>query len=180
MKHTLLLLIFAMALPTVAQDSKTPPTPTLKSILLEQLRSTHNQADWFVPANTAVEGLTAEQASWTDGKGNHSVGQLATHIIFWNRRNLAHFKGESLEKFNGRNDETFTSFDAKQWTATVKQLDEVMTEWEKAVEAADEAKLKSWYSTIAHIGAHNAYHIGQIIYVRKEQGSWDPEKGVKE
>jgi len=34
-------------------------------------------------------------------------------------------------------------------------------------------------STIAHIGAHNAYHIGQIIYVRKLQGSWDPEKGVK-
>jgi hypothetical protein len=48
------------------------------------------------------------------------------------------------------------------------------------VETADEAKLKSWYSTIAHIGAHNAYHIGQIVYVRKEQGSWDREKGVKE
>jgi uncharacterized damage-inducible protein DinB len=175
-----MMLIFAVVLPAFAQDSKTTPAPTLKSILLELLRSTHTQADWFVPANTAVEGLTAEQASWTDGKGNHSVGQLAAHIIFWNRRNLARFKGESLEKFNGRNDETFTSFDDKQWTATVKELDAVMTEWEKAVEAADEAKLKSWYSTIAHIGAHNAYHIGQIIYVRKEQGSWDPEKGVKE
>ena len=31
----------------------------------------------------------------------------------------------------------------------------------------------------AHIGVHNAYHIGQMVYVRKEQGSWDPEKGVK-
>jgi len=77
------------------------------------------------------------------------------------------------------NDETFNSFDAKQWSAAVKQLDEVMTDWEKAVEAADENKLKDWYSDIAHIGAHNAYHIGQIIYVRKEQGSWNPEKGVK-
>ena len=180
MKHTLLLILFAVALPALAQDTQTPPPPTLKSILLEQLRSTHNKAEWFVPANTAVEGLTAEQASWTDGKGNHSVGQLANHIIYWNRRNLARFKGESLEKFNGRNDETFTSFDSKQWSATVKQLDEVMTEWEEAVETADDAKLKSWYSTIEHIGAHNAYHIGQIIYVRKEQGSWDPEKGVKE
>jgi uncharacterized damage-inducible protein DinB len=180
MKHALSLILFAFAMPVIAQDAKTPPSPTLKSILLEQLRSTHTQADWFVPANTAVEGLTAEQANWTDGKGNHSVGQLAAHIIFWNRRNLARFKGEPLEKFNGRNDETFTSFDSKQWSATVKQLDEVMTEWEKAVEAADDAKLKSWYSTIAHIGAHNAYHIGQIINVRKEQGSWDPEKSVKE
>jgi len=61
----------------------------------------------------------------------------------------------------------------------VKQLDEVMTDWEKSVEASDDAKLEKWYSTIAHIGAHNAYHIGQIVIVRKEQGSWNPEKGVK-
>jgi len=58
-------------------------------------------------------------------------------------------------------------------------MDEVLTDWEKAVEGADEKKLALWASEIAHIGAHNAYHIGQIIYVRKEQGSWDPEKGVK-
>jgi hypothetical protein len=32
---------------------------------------------------------------------------------------------------------------------------------------------------IAHAGAHNAYHIGQILYVRRLQGSWDPAKGVK-
>jgi hypothetical protein len=54
-----------------------------------------------------------------------------------------------------------------------------MTELEKVVEAADDKKLAEWASTIAHIGAHNAYHIGQIIYVRKEQGSWNPENGVK-
>lgn len=177
MKRALFLILVAVSSPTFAQDQQAPPT--LKSVLLEQLRSTHNQKEWFVPANTAVEGLTAEQANWTDGKGNHSVGQLATHLIYWNRRNLAKFKGEPQEKFKN-NDETFTRFDSKQWAAVVKELDEVMTDWEKAVAAADEGKLKSWYSTIAHIGAHNAYHIGQMIYVRKEQGSWNPDKGVKE
>jgi uncharacterized damage-inducible protein DinB len=34
-------------------------------------------------------------------------------------------------------------------------------------------------NTIAHISAHNAYHTGQIIIIRKLQGSWDPAKGVK-
>jgi uncharacterized damage-inducible protein DinB len=179
MKHALLfiLILVAVSLPARAQEQKAPPT--LKSILVEQLRSTHTTAEWFAPANTAVAGLTAEQASWTDGKGNHSVGQLATHLIYWNRRNLQHFKGEPVEKFTN-NDETFTRFEGKQWADTVKQLDEVMTEWEKAVESSVDAKLQKWYSTIAHIGAHNAYHIGQIVYVRKEQGTWDPEKGVKE
>ena len=161
----------------VAQDKKA--TPTLKSILLEQLRSTHNKAEWFVPANTAVEGLTADQATWTDGKGNHSIGQLVNHLSFCDLRTLQKFKNEPQEKFSGNNDETFNSFNAKQWDAATKQLDQVMTEWENAVEAADEGKLKDWYSDIAHIATHNAYHIGQIIYVRKEQGSWNPEKGVK-
>jgi uncharacterized damage-inducible protein DinB len=177
MKLLLVAFVMGLAVAGYAEDKK--PAPTLKSILLEQLRTTHNQKEWFVPANTAVEGLTAEQATWTDGKGNHSVGQLANHLVFWNSEELAKFKGEPPPKFSGDNNETFNSFDTKQWAETVKKLDAVMTEWEKAVEAADEAKLKDWYSIIAHVGTHNAYHIGQIIYVRKEQGSWDPEKGVK-
>ena len=177
MKPIIFALLVTLSLPSYAEDKKA--APTLKSILLEQLRTVHNQEDWFVPANVAVEGLTAEQATWTDGKGNHSIGQLTNHLIFWNRQSLAKFKGETAEKFSGNNDETFNSFDSKQWAAAVQQLYQVLTDWEKAVDSADESKLKDWYSTIAHIGTHNAYHIGQIIYVRKEQGSWNPEKGVK-
>ena len=155
------------------------PPSTLRGVLLEQLKTTHNTKDWFVPANTAVDGLTAEQASWNDGKGNHSVGQLAAHLVFWNREQLAKFKGEPPAKFSGDNNETFNSFDAAKWAQTQKDLDAVLSEWEKAVETADEAKLAQWASTIAHIGAHNAYHIGQMIYVRKQAGNWDPDKGVK-
>jgi uncharacterized damage-inducible protein DinB len=178
MKKLILIVMCMSFLPLMAQDQKKAPA-TLKSILLEQLRSTHNKAEWFVPANTAVEGLTAEQANWNDGKGNHSVGQLAYHLLFWDREQLARFKGETPEKFNGKNDETFTNFDAKQWEQTVKQLDQVLADWEKAVEAADDAKVQQFASAIAHVGTHNAYHIGQMIYVRREQGSWNPEKGVK-
>ena len=177
MKLKLLFLALALTLPVYSQDQK--PAPTLKSILLEQLRSTHNKAEWFVPANTAVEGLTAEQASWTDGKGNHSVGQLVYHIVYWDRRSLQKFKGEPQEKFSGNNDETFDKFDSKAWNETVRQLDSVMNELEKWVETADEAKLKENAQVFTHISTHNAYHIGQIIYVRKEQGSWDPRNGVR-
>jgi uncharacterized damage-inducible protein DinB len=178
MKKALVFLVLALPLAANAQQPQKAP-PTLKSILLEQLRSTHNKAEWFVPANTAVAGLTPEQASWKDKSGNHSVGQLANHLVFWNLQELAKFKGETPAKFSGNNDETFNSFDAKSWNDTVKRLDDVLTEWEKAVEGADEKKMNEWASTIAHIGTHNAYHIGQIIYVRKEQGSWNPENGVK-
>jgi uncharacterized damage-inducible protein DinB len=155
------------------------PPATLKGVLLEQLKTTHDQKDWFASAKEAVEGVTAEQANWRDGKGNHSIGQLTAHLVFWNRQQLAKFKGEKPADFSGDNNETFNRFDAAKWTATVKELDEVMTALEQVVKTADEASLQKWASALAHIGAHNAYHIGQMVYVRRLQGSWDPEKGVK-
>jgi len=173
-----LFIAILLVLPSFAQDQKQKEPATLKSILLEQMRSTHNKAEWFVPANTAVDGLTAEQAAWTDGK-NHSVGQLAYHLVFWDKEELAKFKGEPPVKYSGKNDDTFSNYDPKTWTETVKQLDQVLTDWEKAIESADDTKIKEWASGIAHLGTHNAYHIGEMVMVRKEQGSWNPEKGVK-
>lgn len=176
MKKIVLAVLLLLSLQSFAQQKQ---TPTLKSILLEQLRTTHNVKDWFVPVNIAIEGLTPEQARWKDSSGNHSIGQLTSHLIFWNLQQLDKFKGLPQPPFDGNNNETFNSFDSKNWIATTQKLDSVLTAWEKAVEVADEKKLQSWYSTIAHIGTHNAYHTGQIIYIRKLQGSWDPEKGVK-
>ncbi len=171
------LLLVALSCCGMAQDKKNPTD--LRGVLLQQLRTTHNQANWFVPANTAVEGLTAEQASWSPGKGNHSVGQLAYHLWFWDARALSDFKGEKNPAFTGKNDETFDNFTAEQWNDLVKKLDQVMADWEKAVETADDKTLAEKASVVAVIGAHNAYHIGQIVYVRKLQGSWNPDKGVK-
>ena len=176
MKRLAILVLLVMAVPVFAQDQK--PAPTLKSVLLQQLKDTHTNSNWFVCADVAVAGVTPEQANWKDGKGNHSVGQLAYHIWFWNERNLRNMKGEHPEKFSGNNDETFDKFDAKSWAETVQKMDAVLTELEKMVENADEAKLKAIATTIAYINAHNAYHIGEIVMVRKEQGSWDPKKGV--
>ncbi|MGA2376612.1 MAG: DinB family protein [Candidatus Sulfotelmatobacter sp.] len=182
MKHAISalcsVLVLMFSLPTAAQTKPQPPA-TLRSLLLQELHTTHNQAQWFVPISVAVDGLTAEQASWQPSAGGHSAGQLTHHLLFWNRRSLVNFQGGTNDKFAGDNEQTFEKFDAKQWSDTVKQLDQVMTDLEKLVESADDQKLAQWAPTIGNICTHNAYHIGQIVYVRKLQGSWNPEKGVK-
>jgi uncharacterized damage-inducible protein DinB len=177
MRKAFLVLMLAMAIVARAEDKK-PPT-TLRGVLLEQLQTTHNDEDWFVPANVAVAGLTADQAKWTPGKGSHSVGQLAYHLWFWDTQSLARLKGQKPPAFSGNNDETFNDFTPAQWDDLVQKLNQVMTDWETAVREADDQKLADNASLIAHVGAHNAYHIGQILYVRKLQGVWDPSKGVK-
>jgi len=152
--------------------------PSLKSLLLDQLKTTHNVQDWFVPLNQSLAGLSFEQANWKD-KDNHSVGELATHLLFWNKQQLAGFKGEKPESFDGDNKKTFADFTKESWASIVKQEDEVLTEMEKLIEKATDAQLAKWAKNISHISTHNAYHVGQIIYIRKVQGSWDAEKGVK-
>jgi hypothetical protein len=180
MKPRLAFLLPLLALLTLSVHAQTQPHPaTLRSLLLHQLHTTHTEADWFVPIDTALDGLTAEQASWQPPNGGHSVGQLAYHMLFWNRRNLNAFRGVKNDKFSGDNTETFDKFDSKQWADTVKQLDQVMTDLEKLVESADDQQLAKWAVTIGNICTHNAYHTGQIVYVRKLQGSWNPDKGVK-
>jgi hypothetical protein len=177
-----ILLVAAVAIVSMvvrAQNNSGKPPATLRSVLLQQLKDTHTNSNWFVCADVAVAGVTPEQANWKDGKGNHSVGQLAYHIWFWNQRNLERMKGEQQGKYSGNNDETFDNFDAKSWKETVGKMDAVMTELENFVQNADDAKLQAIATTIANINAHNAYHIGEIVMVRKEQGIWDASKGVK-
>lgn len=171
---------------TPATPSPTAAPATLRSLLVSQLHSTHDTAEWFTPMKTAVTGLTAEQARWVpqnaqgklDPNANHSAGMLAYHLVFWNENALARLRGEKPPT-PGNNDETFNDFDAAHWEDIVQRLDRVMKELEGAVETMPEEKLAKSAETIAHICTHNAYHTGQILYVRKLQGSWNPENGVK-
>jgi DinB superfamily len=157
-----------------AQQTKTPAT--LKTVLLQQLRETHNEKNWFVSEKEAVAGLTAEQAAWSDGK-NHSVGQLVQHLNYWNSANLATFKQQQARKVPN-NDATF-NLDPRQWETALKEFDQIMGELEEFVQSSDDATLTKIAPTIARIAQHNAYHIGEMVTSRKKQGSWNPENGVK-
>lgn len=182
MRQTISLLLIAvigLTSPAFAQQTKTPAEPTLRSILLQQFQTTWNKENWFVPVSIAVEGLTAQQAMWRPSDSSHSIGELAYHIMFWDKQSLDKFLGRKPDAFGGDNNKTFTAFTEASWAATVKELNQVLQDWQTAIEKADEAKLKKWYPTIANINTHNAYHTGQILYIRKLAGNWDASKGVK-
>jgi len=179
MKRYLLLFCLLSGLTAAAQNQPAQPPATLKSILLAQFEQTWNKQDWFVPVSQAVDGLTAAQAMWKPSDSSHSVGQLAYHLWFWNQQSLDQFNGKKPAPFDGNNTETFNNFTPDSWAATVKQLNQVMQDWVTAIQQADEKKLQAWYSTIAHMSIHNAYHTGQILYIRKLAGNWDASKGVK-
>lgn len=163
----------------------------LKELLVDQMHSCHDQSGWFVSVNNALLGLTAEQAAWKDGSTNNSVWQLVNHLIFWNENYLNRFREIPDSEYKGDNDSTFegekTSGTEDEWRETVDKLNLVLTEWENEIENASQEKLdqaakkdetEPWTVYIAAVNTHIAYHTGQIVSLRKLQGSWDKSKGV--
>ena len=157
-----------------------------REILLEQFNACYDENNWFVSLKTVLDGLTPEQAAWKPHGVENSIWNTLNHIIFWTERWLQRYRGELNEPQDVDNDTTFQS-DETDWNATLHKLDSVMTEWRDKLEKIDEAKLESpvneeykapWRSPLAQQNIHNAYHIGQILLLRKLQASWDPSKGV--
>jgi uncharacterized damage-inducible protein DinB len=155
-------------------------------ILLEQFTACYDENAWFVSLKTVLEGVTAEQAAWKPESVDNSIWETVNHIVFWNERWLQRYRGELNEPQDVDNDTTFES-DETDWPATLEKLWAVMDEWRAKLETIDDAKLESpvnaqylapWRSPLAQQNIHNAYHIGQVLLLRKLQGSWNPEKGV--
>jgi hypothetical protein len=102
-------------------------------------------------------------------------GNWWSTLFFGPNNNLISSKIKKPAAYNGNNDETF-KFDKKNWPEAIHKLDDILTQLENTIAAADEATLQKWYTTIANISTHNAYHTGQIIFIRKLQGSWNLKK----
>ena len=163
---------------------------TAKQIVLEQLRACSNTNAWFVSAAGALRGLDAARASRKGGEDGHSVWNVVNHIVYWNDRYLARFTGKTLDKAVS-SEATFqgprSSGTDAQWQATVAELDRVMAGWIGALETADDARLdgkvraegdETWVQALTNMTIHTAYHVGQIVTLRKEHGDWDPAQGV--
>lgn len=58
----------------------------VRGLLVDQLKNTHSEQEWFVPISKAVAGK--EQVEWKDSTGNHSIMELVSHLIFWNEKPL--------------------------------------------------------------------------------------------
>lgn len=160
-----------------------------KENLLKQYDRCYNENGWFVAARNAIEGLTADQAGWKPDESDNSIWESLAHLSYYNYAYLQRFKGIDYQYDVADNDETFNSGDQSeaQWRTEVARFDAIMIDWRELIEAADESKFEqpvsaensaTWAELISNVNAHNAYHGGQILLLRKLQGSWNPKKGV--
>ena len=162
-----------------------------KEILLEQFNACYDENGWFVALKNALRNLSATDANWKPAGVEHSVRETVNHLIFWNERWLRRFRGQAVksapqiaETFLNENEPDLSE---AVWEAAVDRLYEVFDAWKRILETITEAKLAEkvsesydapWSAPLAQMNIHNAYHIGQIVFARKLQGSWKDGQGV--
>lgn len=162
----------------------------IKRFLLGQFAVCYDKNAWFVAIKNALDGVTAEQAAWKPAGVDNSIWEIVSHLNFYNYAYVERFKSLTYEYLVDDNDATFTAAEGATdaaWAAEVARFDAILTEFRELIEAADESKFDEpvsnenpakWKVLISNINTHNAYHGGQILLLRKLQGSWNPEKGV--
>lgn len=162
----------------------------MKEFLLIQFAACWDTDTWFVALKNTLAGLTAKEAAWKPDPTQNSICETVNHLLFYNYAYCERFKGVDYVYPVDDNDATFVgderpSEDAFQ--AEIAKLDKVMTEFRNLIEKAEDTKfeepvsatnLATWAALISNINSHNAYHGGQILLLRKLQGSWDRTKGV--
>jgi uncharacterized damage-inducible protein DinB len=163
---------------------------TTKEFLIDQFTYNYDTDGWFVALGNTFKNLSAEDAVWKPDGVDNSIWGIVRHLNFYNERYLKRFKGETVEKLEIENSETFAGADGiseEAWALEIERFNRVMNGWRTAFESAAEERFQQSFSedkqeTLAEIiglmNAHHAHHGGQIVILRKLQGSWDASKGV--
>ncbi|PEL11130.1 damage-inducible protein DinB [Bacillus sp. AFS017336] len=160
-----------------------------KEFLLDQLEVCRNVESWIQPLSIALENLSLEDIKWRQNESTHTICEIVNHLYFYNERWLRRFKGEIPTEMRESNASTFRDLEnltIESWQELVQRLDENLANWQLAIKEIDESKLHEqipnfpvdaiWWGALSNLCTHNTYHIGQIIYIRKAQGSWQSKE----
>lgn len=149
-----------------------------KDLILNVLDKTYEKESWFAPLKNAIEGITAEQANWKPtGEATKSIWENVNHILYYMERLVVNMEGNKWSN-NLDGDETFNFTeqfnDENEWGKVVERLENAHLSLRKLLSNATEVELNrdSFDAKLMDVLLHEAYHTGQIIQIRKMQGSW--------
>lgn len=168
---------------------------TLKELVIDHVHTILEPEDWqWQPSlKEALQGLTAAQAAWKPAPlakdrprapaERHSIWQIVRHLILWKRGVLDAWNGNppDPEQFAASDWQLVAGSEAD-WERDRRTLLEISTQFLTRAQALDDAGLSKqivWYKggasqplamRVVRTATHDAYHAGQIRYLRALQG----------
>ncbi len=141
-----------------------------------------------------VEDISADVAARQAAGFPHSVGQLLFHINYWMDYELRRIRGER-PKYPEHAAESFSAAPSpvgeNEWARMRKDFARLLTEFAALAEspraeldrqiesgrAGDLERAGTLEAVLWQMVAHNSYHAGQIVVVRRALGAWPPSGG---
>ncbi|AKG33648.1 DinB family protein [Paenibacillus durus] len=157
----------------------------ISEVLLQNWDYAMDQEDWSPPLKNALDGVSSEQALWKpQGEAANSIWETVNHLTYYKDRLLRKLKGLPNPPYLESNDATFTVTESGEeaWGQAVSRLKKVHADLREIIEALEEGAY-DWGGSghapgeeVMSLILHDAYHTGQIVLVRKLQGSWPSKR----
>lgn len=136
--------------------------------------------EWeFAGPRKALDGIAPDKACAHMAALPYTIAQLVAHLDWWQRRRIALARGEEWQEFELQVDD---------WPEVAE------TDWEKVLSSfldshSELLNLVDGNVDMNHVvfddltvgamlvshATHNAYHLGQIVLLRRLMGFWPPE-----
>lgn len=152
------------------------------NILEKQLTAVWKAPSWTATVHQALKGVSATEAAWPPPGAGNTIWQTVSHMNYYNKRTLNQINGNENTYNANNNEETFGQpgdpNDEAGWSHTVEQtfsisnaiLSEInKIEMDSELDPLLSGQLAKWL-------LHDVYHIGQIVLIRKQQGSWPAQR----
>jgi uncharacterized damage-inducible protein DinB len=147
--------------------------------ILDQMDRAFSGDAWHGPSLiSAIEGLSAEDASKHSIEGAHSIWELVHHLGSWNAIVLKRLRGEDVEVTSERDWPPVWEVSETAWRRAVENLSDSHLRLRQFAATIEDEELDrrdiktsgastSRYVVLHGIIQHNLYHAGQIVILRK-------------
>jgi uncharacterized damage-inducible protein DinB len=157
------------------------------SMLRRQREFVWSEEHWFSTLSQALKDVGPQEAAWQPPGGGNTIWQTVNHLNYYNEAILYRLTGRKFEHSAPTNTATFggedSPEDAAGWEATVQKTEQLAADLNRALAELTDAdldkpnekghmladELPSWVM-------HDGYHAGQIVLIRKQQGSWPAQR----
>ncbi|OKP86018.1 DltD domain-containing protein [Paenibacillus helianthi] len=151
-----------------------------KEVLSNQLLANANDPSWYVTFTESVQGLSEDEALWKADEDSNSIAELVQHLLYWNQTWQTRYLEASVHAVPSveSNNLTFQLPQSTSFEQLQARLLEVLLNWRRLLTEAQLAEDvlefpgSQWWEIVGNVTTHNAYHIGQIVFIRKLQKSW--------
>ena len=140
----------------------------------------------FVDSRRVLDALDWRLAGEKPPGAEHSVRRIAAHLVFWQDLYLERLAG--AERPSPPHDAAGwpggdTARDEREWKALVARFADGLARAEAAIDSAPLGlTLARWgartrFAGLNGLAIHNAYHLGQVVLLRRMLGAWPPPGG---